>query len=1353
MPDANQIEMLAMGGQLFTQYFLTDGIRETDAWKSLDSDDEFAALKAEIKGLLADARGRNPNEAATEQDVIRPIFDLLGWNDYLPQQRAGDEIPDHLLFADAQSKRRAEERLNPSQRIADALVISESKRLGLSLDKRDGDGTPHNQILRYLDTAAILSDGNIRYGILTNGGVWRLYDHQARPRATAYCEANLENILLRGDENALRAFYLLFRRAAFIRADGATATFVEDAIAEGRRYEERVANDLSGVVFNDAFPSLVSALSDESRLSLSEVRSDALFFLYRLLFILSAEDRGLLPVNDPRYDDYGLRKSGRDDIARRMQAGDAFSSVATTYYDRLTTLFNLLDKGDPSIGLPPYNGGLFASESAPILQSIRLPDAAVAPIIYNLSHTEVNGARRFVNYRDLSVQQFGSIYERLMEREPTRGADGKVVVALNRYARKDSGSFYTHQQLVDLIVERTIEPLVKEREQAFIDAARALSDDGKPKSERLAAIQKLDPAAAVLNLKVLDPSMGSGHFLVTAVDFISDRVAELVESAANLPDLPDWAAADYVSPLAGRIDAIRDAILARAAAAQWALDETQLTDRAIIRRMALKRCIYGVDKNPLTVELAKVSLWLHSFTAGAPLSFLDHHLRRGDSLLGLSVSEGIAEMRRLGGLAAYNAIHSAENAADDIRRIEELSDADVSEVRESSELFQTIEGSTADLRAALDFLCGLRWNSAGMKKRELAEYETPLAETLDRNPARAYELLSGQAADGARVSDGFAELRDAAMRVARREDFIHWELAFPGVWRNWQSAAPEGGFDAIIGNPPWDRVKLQEVEWFSNRASEIAYESTNAARQAAIGRLIAEDPEIAERFDDYKALALALPGFIRASNQYPLLSGGDINLYSLFVERSMRLLKPDGLIGLLTPSGIYADKTAARFFKEVSISGRVDCILDFENGKVFFTDVDTRFKFCVLVLGGERRKFEETQCAFFLEDVSEVNDPNRCFALSPEDFARVNPNTAAAPVFRSRRDADITRAIYENHPVLVNRSSDKPANPWPVRYRNMFHMTKDSYLFRTADQLREQGFYPVSGNKWKRGDEEYLPLYEGKMVQAYDHRAASVVVNPANLHRPNQPLYATPEEHMNADWLPKPLSWVPVERISHPDGLDWVLGFKHVTSPTNARTMIACIAPKAGYGNSMPVFMPKPPIDGNDETAIRASVERYKAEAYLLAANFNSMAFDFVTRQKVQGQNLNLYILEQLPVIAIADYERRFGETTARDLARDHALRLTYTARDMAAFARDMGYEGEPFAWDDDERSHLRARLDALYFHLYGLSREDASYIMDTFKIVRDNEEDKYGFYRHRELALAYMNALAAGDAATKVAL
>ena len=254
------------------------------------------------------------------------------------------------------------------------------------------------------------------------------------------------------------------------------------------------------------------------------------------------------------------------------------------------------------------------------------------------------------------------------------------------------------------------------------------------------------------------------------------------------------------------------------------MDEAQLTDQAIIRRMVLKRCIYGVDKNPLTVELAKVSLWLHSFTVGAPLSFLDHHLRCGDSLLGLSVTEATADLNRLGGLFASSAIAGAEAAAGGMRRIEEMSDADVAEVRESAELFQGVEDATADLRSLLDFLCGLRWLTAGMKKRARAAFEAPLLEALGQRPDDAYELLAHGPTVPAGES-GFSQMWSDADSIADRERFLHWEVAFPGVWRGWQDARPQGGFDAVIGNPPWDKIKLQEVEWFAIRARDIALAS------------------------------------------------------------------------------------------------------------------------------------------------------------------------------------------------------------------------------------------------------------------------------------------------------------------------------------------------------------------------------------------------------------------------------------------------------------------------------------------------------------------------------------------------
>ena len=479
---------------------------------------------------------------------------------------------------------------------------------------------------------------------------------------------------------------------------------------------------------------------------------------------------------------------------------------------------------------------------------------------------------------------------------------------------------------------------------------------------------------------------------------------------------------------------------------------------------------------------------------------------------------------------------------------------------------------------------------------------------------------------------------------------------------------------------------------------------------------------------------------MRGSGDFPLLGRGDINLYSLFVERSMALVKPDGFVGLLTPSGIYADKTAADFFRSVSTGGRVSSLFDFENRKIFFKDVHGSFKFCALVFGGEQRIFPQTDCAFFLHDTRAVGDSDRCFPMKPSDFARVNPNTGTAPVFRTRRDADITRRIYERHPVLVDHSGTRERRVWPIRYATMFHMANDSGLFRTSAQLEEEGFYPIEGNRWKKGQEElYLPLYEGKMVQAFDHRAASATVNPENLKRPSQTLATTHTQHTDTRWSPTPSFWVPANKVEPKMSAitKWTIGYRRVSIATNARTMLAAITPRAGYSDSVFLLMRSCGLSSSD--------------ASLLVGNLNCFGFDFITRQKMHGVNLSWYILEQLPVIAPDDYDRRFGDEMARELVRRHVLRLTYTAHDMTPFARDLGYLGPPFKWDEEERRHLRARLDALYFHLYGLSRDDAAYVLDTFPIVRRQDEKAFKRYRTRDLILAYMNALAAGDTKTVV--
>jgi hypothetical protein len=386
-------------------------------------------------------------------------------------------------------------------------------------------------------------------------------------------------------------------------------------------------------------------------------------------------------------------------------------------------------------------------------------------------------------------------------------------------------------------------------------------------------------------------------------------------------------------------------------------------------------------------------------------------------------------------------------------------------------------------------------------------------------------------------------------------------------------------------------------------------------------------------------------------------------------------------------------------------------------------------------MGGPGREFARADRAFFQQNaaMAEIN----AFPLAPADFAAVNPNTGTAPVFRTLRDAEITRGIYRRLPVLVDHRHKPPRYVWPVRYSTMFHMTNDSGKFRTEADLVKLGAYRVAGGWWEKGSAKWLPLYEGKMVQAYDHRAASIVVNSENLKRPAYSMIATEAYHADPAWSPVPQFWVSANDLLEYKQ-PWVIGLKHISSTSNVRTVICAICPSAGYGNSLPVIVSQ--VSKADET------DTFAAWAPLLEANLNSFPLDFVVRQKLHGNNLNWFEMEQLPVVPPEAYDCRFGPRTAGDIVREDVLHLTYTAHDMEPFARDQGYQGPPFAWDEEDRLRRRARLDAVFFHLYGPDRDDADYVLSTFPIVKREEEQRYqGRSRSRDLILGHMAALAAG--------
>lgn len=1365
---------LFAAGALFTQDYLLEGITQSQEWASTDA----GALRGRLAAILAGfPHASGPNEATTESDLVWPVLQALGWSDFLTQQNLSDkgrvDVPDGLLFIDTDAKAKANECPEEWKRYEFGAAIVESKRWGRALDRAEGRkgadrDTPSTQLLRYLRRVDDLTRGALRWGILTNGARWRLYFAGARSTIDEYLEIDLARIMgLDGDlldtvitdaerDHWLRVFATLFHRSAFERATADAPSFLDRARNEAAFYEERVARSLSDLVFDRLYPALGKAIAKAAPAdaSLDDIRQATLILLYRLLFILYAEDRGLLPVKDNRYFDYALRPA-REDVRRRMDMNDVFAPGGKNYWNRLADLSAMIDKGEAAIGLPPYNGGLF-NAAQPLLATIRLGDDVMAEAIDILSWEQRDGRRRYINYRDLSVQQLGSIYERLLEFELVRDDTGALDIRPNIFARKNSGSYYTPDDLVLLILDETLAPLIDDAHKAFRERLASLKP-GDSEDYKFTELQKVDPAKAITRLRVCDPAMGSGHFLVSLVDRLTNHALNAVAEAAALAMQEHGL--EYESPVSEEVRKVRATIRGNAEGAGWTVAEEQLDDPQLVKRMVLKRCVYGADKNPMAVELAKVALWLHTFTVGAPLSFIDHHLAAGDSLFGLWVRDAIDKAGKGGALFLHEPLQRAQTQARVMETIESLTDAEIAEAHRSAEMWEGVEAQTGELDGFVSFVHALDWlDLKGADKALVAQW-------LDGVFGDPMPIARGKRApESAKAKPEDVERFTAIWREARalidEERFLNWQITFPGVWTNWGSAALDGGFDAVVGNPPWAKVELEARNWFVGRNAPIVHAATNAEREALIDALAQSDPQLFHDYQLAKQRFSMSADVARKAGAYPLFGRGRPNLYQLFYERALRLIKPTGFVGFLVPSGILSDKVSSDFVRSVAPASRIRVFWDFENrrpgGGRFFADVDPRFKVAISIIGGSQRIIPDIKAGFFLPTTNPEGIADRIIPLRATLFERFNPATGTAIIFRDQRDAAITAAIYDRLPVM---RMPKAQPVWNVTFSQMLNQSNDSKLFHPVEKLMNDGWYPVALNRYQKGDEVAFPLYEGKMVQAFDHRAADIVLNETNQRRAAQPVAIDLVGHSNPSRFPTPRAFVKGSDIPVEARLDWMIAYKDTTATTNVRTMIAAMLPASAAVHALPVLLP----------ADRKTMVGYQVQAPLILGNLNSICFDYLGRQKVQTTHFSWYIVEQLPVIPPAAYARQFGPKTAADIVREAVLELTYTAHDMAPFARDMGHVDEsgevllPFAWDEDRRLTLRAKLDALYFILYGVfdpalpghdaakARDDVRYIYSTFPIVERQEKDRWGRYRSRDLCLAWINALLAGQPDAKV--
>ncbi|MBN3815247.1 N-6 DNA methylase [Paraburkholderia sp. Se-20369] len=1167
-----------------------------------------------------------------------------------------------------------------------------------ALDKpgsRYGDGTRRRSPFLLAQEYLNASESSL-WSVVSNGLEFRILRDNPSLTRPAYVEVDLEAIFQEGLYPDFTALWLLSHATRYGRVDAQVSDCPLERWRNAAQEEGVRARDRLRVGVTDALRALGSGFVAHSanaelrqRFQTGQLSPQAFFeqllrLVYRFIFLATIEDRELVFAPTAGTEERNRYLQGYSLQRLRQMAALRRS------YDRHSDLWQSfsittagLGKGQPALGLPAL-GGLFDATQCPDLDTVSLENQDLLTAVFSLCFFREGSALSRVNYRDMDSEELGSIYESLLELVPVAtvtggtgifGFVGDDVEGSNKgNTRRLTGSYYTPDNLVRELIKSALEPVIEETLKA----------------------NPHEPRKALLGLTVCDPAAGSGHFLLAAARRIAEEVARL--DARDGTPLPE----DYRH-------ALRDVIA---------------------------HCIYGVDRNPMAVELARMALWLEAYTPDRPLTFLDHHLRLGDALLGVldpSILEnGIPDkaFNELSGddkatvkalkkanREALKAIEKAHRRAHEmlglqfegsgeLASLETLPDANLTELEAKKAAYREAEARIATSRARL---------AADLF---LTAFITPKTAQTERTVPTSQDLWLVMNGDEPRPG-----IASAATDAARSVQAFHWWQAFPQV-------KAKGGFDVLLGNPPWERIKLQEEEYFASRSPLVA-EAPHKAERARRIELLAQGTLLHTLYPEVEAAQQLVPPnraeqhlygeFLKArrgaeaaslfahdSGRYPLTGVGDVNTYALFAETFSHLLRDAGRAGFIVPTGIATDDSTKAYFESISANGRLVSLLAFENEEFVFPDVHHSFRFCLLTLGLKKA----ADYVFFARQTPHIHDARRRFSLTPEEFLLINPNTRTCPTFRTGADAETTKRLYRDAPVLV-RDGVADGNPWSIRFMTLMHMSADSGLFSETNRL------------------DLLPLYEAKMIEQFDHRAGSYETRTGD--RGFRVLPPTPiESYSDSKYTVTPFYWVESHevqsRLVGKWDRKWFIGFKDVTSAVAYRTFILSVLPFSGVGHTLPLMLPE-----IDNTALVAC----------LLANCNSIVVDYVARQKIGYIHMTYAYVKQLPIIHPTRY-------TKEDLAYivPRVLELTYTADDLTHWASDLGYTGQPFDWNPDRRAQLRAELDAYYAKLYGLTRNELRYILDpkdvmgvdfpseTFRVLKNSEVREFGEYRTQRLVL-----------------
>jgi hypothetical protein len=1241
---------------------------------------------------------------------ILPLFEALGFEpEYQQANLQADEIEanlSHLGWPPRESVAAGEDVPDSEPPILHSIQPDEDHRLdnGSHTSAEGRKQSPHDELQRYLN-----ANQDVQWSIVTDGLKLRLLRDYYHTYARGYIEFDLENIFTERNYDDFRALYRLCHASRFVKPENVDNGHNESELPVEQFYQVAISTGVK--VGKDLQENVVKALetlgngllNNEIQTILEENKQDAteqyyqdlLYVVYRILFLLFAEQRGMMSDRESVYtEEYSITKLRAR--AERRDRGDH----NTDLWEGLKNTFRLVSEGNKSLGVPAYNGGLFDNDNLKFILNAECPNDNLLETIHYLTHIEQEGYRQRISYADLGVEEIGAVYESLLEFTPQiaetvleiddrKISSGDFYLDPRGMGRKETGSFYTDPALIQNLIRSSLQPITDRR-------LNQASDDVESQEE------------ALLDITVCDPACGSGAFLIAANNYLAKRLAE-IRSESSYP--------------------------------------SEKTVRHA-KRSVVQHCLYGVDKNPMAVELAKVSLWINSAVEDKPLSFLDHRIKEGNSLIGTTpelVSNGVpdgafetskgrdnhpgTEIRRLvrkendnvqSDLTWYSGDQNKYVTLAD--RLEDIDEEEIRDIQQKERIYRELRDSESFQRERLAhdvwtaaFYWPLEKHRSKIEESEFDEEEFlehhedefPTPKTIEKV---RYELPDQPDLPINKLK-GLQYLRKRAENIANKEAFFHWHLEFPKIFFQ------DSGFDCILGNPPWDKIEIEEREFFAVSAPEIASQDTQSKRRELISRLEETNPDLYEKYIQKVNLIERRTRFAKESGRFSLTGQGHLNTYALFAELALDSVNDTGRSGIIVPTGITTDYYTQDFFQKIIDDKNLVNLFDFENRKIFFPDVHSSFKFSLLTLTGDRAPIEEFEFGFYLTDIEQLHDEERRFSLSPKEIELLNPNTKNCPTFRTRKDANKTIKIYNNIGVLKNESIEE--NPWGISLKRMFNRSDDSDLFYTIDQLGDNKI-DVKKVLYSADKHEYLPLYESKYIHQYDYRFSTYEDVEKERVTNDNPVTVNSSMKNNVKENIIPKFWVKKENYESKWTDDWHLVLRMVTNATNERTVIASIIP--GY-----------PTVNSLNHILGCSAK----DSLLLLASLNSYVLDYAARQKLGGENLNQYIIKQLPIPSRSQFKNvHAGDNIAAEAIKDITIQLMYTGEELQKFATEAGYEREPYnftAPNGEDRQRLRYRLEALMWKIYGLGEEDFEVVFDSFKQIKSRDIEEYGYYRTRE--------------------